>query len=119
MTRGTKSQGSRVSVPVFGAFAEMPSDMDALSDVIVSARNSRNSRITPRGTLSKRQAVAVGPVRRAPLAAEHIQLFSTSAAGAVGMYKQRIRTAWATQPAWGGPASCLTAAGASSSMHPG
>ena len=111
MTKEMMPCGSRLPVPVVGAFAEMPSDMDALSDVIVSARNSRNSRITLRGTLSKRQAVAVGPVRRAPLAAEHIQLFSTSAAGAVGMYRQRIRTAWGHAAHRGWPTSCLTAAG--------
>ena len=57
--------GSRVLVPIIGAFAEMPSDVDALTDVTASA-----------------------------LAADHIQFFSTSAAEAKGMYKKRIWTAW-------------------------
>ena len=43
----------------------MSSDVDALADVIASA-----------------------------LAVDHIQFFSTIAAEAKGMYKQRIRTAW-------------------------
>jgi hypothetical protein len=29
-----------------------------------------------------------------PLAADHIQFIATSAAGAKGMYKQRIKTTW-------------------------
>jgi len=65
MTREMKSYDSAVLVPAVGAFAEMSSDVDALADVIASA-----------------------------LAADHIQFFSTSAAGAEGMYKQRIRAAW-------------------------
>ena len=51
--------------PVIGAFAEMSSDVDAVAGAIASA-----------------------------LAADHIQFFSTSAAEAKGMYKQRIRAAW-------------------------
>ena len=65
MTKEMKSYGSRVPVPVIGAFAEMSSDVDALAGVTAPA-----------------------------LAADHIQFFSTSAAEAKGMYKQRIRTAW-------------------------
>ena len=57
--------GPRLPVPIIGAFAEMPSDMDALADVTASA-----------------------------FAAGHIQFISTSAAEAKGMYKQRIRAAW-------------------------
>ena len=64
MTMEIKSCGSRVPVPVVGAFAEMASDVGALADVTASA-----------------------------LAADHIQFFSTSAAEAKGVYKQRIRTA--------------------------
>ena len=54
-----------VLVLVVVAFAEMPSDVDSIADVIASA-----------------------------LAADHIQFFSISAVKARGMYKQRIRTAW-------------------------
>ena len=50
MTKEMTSHGSRVLVPVVGAFAEMSSDVDALLDVAASA-----------------------------LAADHIQFFSTSA----------------------------------------
>ena len=63
MTKGMKPCGSRLLVPVIGTFAEMSSDVDALADATASA-----------------------------LAADHIQFFSTSAAEAKGMYKQRIRT---------------------------
>ena len=63
-----------VLAPVIGAFAEMPSDVDALTDVTASA-----------------------------LAADHIQFFSTSAVEAKGMYKQRIRTAWGHAANWVGP----------------
>ena len=59
-----KSYGSKVPVPVIGAFAEISSDVDAFADVIPST-----------------------------LAADRILLSSTSAAEAKGMYKQRIRTA--------------------------
>ena len=65
MTKEMKSCGSRVLVPVIGAFVEMSSDVEALADITTSA-----------------------------LAADHIQFFSTSAAEAKGVYKQRIRTAW-------------------------
>ena len=65
MTKEMKPCGSRVPVPVIGAFAEMPSDVKALADVTAPAP-----------------------------AAGYIQFFSTSAAEANGMYKQRIRTAW-------------------------
>ena len=64
MFRGIRPCGSRVPVPIVGAFAEMPSDVDALAEVIASA-----------------------------LAAGHIQFFSTSAAEAKGVYKKRIQTA--------------------------
>ena len=47
--------------PVIGTFAEVSSDVEALTDVIASA-----------------------------LAADHIQFFFTSAPEAKGMYKQRI-----------------------------
>ena len=60
-----KSYGSKVLVPVIGAFAEISSDVDAFADVIPST-----------------------------LAADRILLSSTSAAEAEGMYKQRIRTTW-------------------------
>ena len=65
MTRDMKSYGPGVPVPVISAFAEMPSDVEALTDVTASA-----------------------------LAAYHIQFFSTSAVEAKGMCKQRIRAAW-------------------------
>ena len=65
MAKEVKSYGSKVSVPVIGAFAEMSSDVEALADVTASA-----------------------------LAADHIQLFSTSAVEAKGVYEQRTRTAW-------------------------
>ena len=61
MTKETKSYGSRVLVPVIGAFAEMSSDVEALADVIASA-----------------------------LAADHIQFFYTSAAEAGGVHMKRI-----------------------------
>ena len=60
----------------------MSSDVDALADVIASA-----------------------------LAADHIQSFSTIAVEAKGMHKQRIRAACDHAVHWGGPASCLAAAG--------
>ena len=62
---------------------------------------------------------ALADVIASALAADHTQFFCTSAEEAKGMYKQRFRSAWATQPTGGGPASCLTAAGASSSMDLG
>ena len=65
MTKDMKSHGSRVPVPVIGAFAGMSSDVEALADVTAPA-----------------------------LAADHIQFFSTSALKAKGIYKQRIRAAW-------------------------
>ena len=65
MAKEMRSCGSRVLVPAVGAFAEMPSDVEALAGVIASA-----------------------------LAAGHIQFFSTSAVEAKGMYKQHIRAAW-------------------------
>ena len=76
MTKEMKSCGSRVPVPVIGAVAEMPSDVGALADVTASA-----------------------------LAADHIQFFSTSAAEAKGMCKQRIWTAWghAAHRGWARP----------------
>ncbi len=60
---------------------------------------------------------ALADVTVSALAADHIQFFSTSAVEAKGMYEQRTRTAWG--PTGGGPASCLTAAGTSSSTDPG
>ena len=65
MAMDVKSYGSRVPVPVTGAFAEMSSDVDALADVIAPA-----------------------------LAADHIHFFSTSALGAKDVYKQRIWAVW-------------------------
>ena len=65
MAKEVKSYGSRVLVPVIGAFAEMSSDVKALADDTASA-----------------------------LAAGHIQYFSTSAVEAKGICKQRIRAAW-------------------------
>ena len=72
ITKEMKLCGSRVLVPVIGAFAEVSSDVDALADVTASA-----------------------------LAADHIQFFSTSAVEAKGMCKQRIRTAWGHAAHWG------------------
>ena len=60
-----KPHGPRVLVPVIGAFAGMSSDVDAPADVPAPA-----------------------------LAADHVEFFSTSAAEAKAMYKQRIRAAW-------------------------
>ena len=73
MAREAKSCGSRVLVPVIGAFAEFPPDVEALADVSAPA-----------------------------LAADHIQFLSASAVEAEGMYKKRIRTAWghAAQRGW-------------------
>ena len=65
MTRKVKSCGSSVSVQTFGAFAEMPLDVNALADVFAPAP-----------------------------AADLTQYFSTSALKARGMYKQHTRAAW-------------------------
>jgi hypothetical protein len=64
-TKEVKSYGSRVPVPVIGAFAEMSPDVEALADVTAPA-----------------------------LAADYTQFFFTSAVEAKGMYKQRTRAAW-------------------------
>ena len=60
-----KPHGPRVPISIVGAFAEMPSDVDALAEVIALA-----------------------------LAADHTQFFFTSAPEAKGMYEKRSRTAW-------------------------
>ena len=91
MTKGVKSYGPGLLVPVIGAFAEIYSDADALADVTASA-----------------------------LAADHTQFFSTSAAEAKGICTSSAPgRRGATQPPGDGPASCLTAAGTSLSMDPG
>ena len=66
MTKEMKSCGSRVLVPVIGAFDEMSSDEGGLAGVIAPA-----------------------------LAADHTQFFSTSAAEAKRVHKQHSRMAWA------------------------
>ena len=65
MTKEMKSYGSRVLVPVIGAFAGVSPNVEALADVTALA-----------------------------LAADHVHFFSTGAEEAKGMYKQRNRTAW-------------------------
>ena len=65
MTWKMKPYGPRMLAPVASAFTGMSSDVVALADVTAST-----------------------------LAADHIQVFSTSAVEANGIYKQRIRTAW-------------------------
>ena len=64
MTKEMKPYGPMVLVFDIGAFAEISSDVDALAGIIASA-----------------------------FTADYIRPFSTSAAGAKGMYKQRVRAA--------------------------